>query len=76
MGCTSSKCHVMLVDACGNKFQTQKSFGYKNLDAELQIYFASTASGLGSGFEWWLCHFLLSATVMLFTYSKSSVSEN
>ena len=35
---TSSECHVTLVNACGNKFQTQKAFDYKTLDAQLQIY--------------------------------------
>ena len=35
---TSSERRVTLVDACGNKFQTQKAFDYKNLDAQLQFY--------------------------------------
>ena len=35
---TSSECHVTLVDARGNKFQTQKAFDYKHLDTQLQIY--------------------------------------
>ena len=35
---TSSERHVTLVDVHGNKFQTQKAFNYKNLDAQLQIY--------------------------------------
>ena len=42
------------------------------------IYFASTVLGLGLGFVWYLCYFLLScsySTAMLFTYSESSVSE-
>ena len=38
MGWTSSKHYIMIVDARGNKFQTQKAFDYKNLDAQLQIY--------------------------------------
>ena len=38
MECTSSKRRVMLVDACGNKFQTQKAFNYKKIDTQLQIY--------------------------------------
>ena len=35
---TSSERCVTLVDARGNKFQTQKAFDYKKLDAQLQIY--------------------------------------
>ena len=38
MECTSSKRRVTLVDAHGNKFQAQKAFNYKTLDAQLQIY--------------------------------------
>ena len=36
--CTSSQHCITLVDVCENKFQTQKAFDYKNLDAQLQIY--------------------------------------
>ena len=35
MECTSSEHHITLVDVHGNKFQTQKAFNYKNLDAQL-----------------------------------------
>ena len=35
---TSSERRVTLVDARGNKFQTQKAFDYKKIDAQLQIY--------------------------------------
>ena len=35
---TSSKRRVTLVNARGNKFQTQKAFDYKKIDAQLQIY--------------------------------------
>ena len=38
MECTSSEHHITLVDVCGNKFQTQKAFDYKTLDAQLQFY--------------------------------------
>ena len=38
MECTSCQRPVTLIDVRGKKFQTQKGFDYKILDAQLQIY--------------------------------------
>ena len=46
MECTSSEHRVTLVDVRGNKFQTQKAFNYKNLDAQLQFYLLLLKSAL------------------------------
>ena len=65
MGWTSSKHHVTLVDAHENKFQNQKPLTIKIQMLNYKFtYFASTALGLGSGFVWWLCYFLLSCSLL------------
>ena len=62
-GSTSSQCPVALIDVHGEKIQTQKGLDYKKIDYKI-CYFGSTALGLGLGFEWWLCYFLLSLLLL------------
>ena len=64
---------VTLINVCGKKFRLRKAETTKKQTLNYKVCnFGSTALGLGSGFEWWLCFILLpvlNSAVIASTYT-------